>query len=53
MLMPELVEYPEQGEVFAMTEPPYTAGEHDAEQHGRIVRVFKRADGMPIPPDSK
>jgi uncharacterized cupin superfamily protein len=51
MLMPELVEYPESGRVFAMTEAPYSEGKHDPEEHGRIVRVFKRDDGTPVPPD--
>jgi uncharacterized cupin superfamily protein len=52
MLMPEVVEYPERGEVFVMTEPPYTKGLHDPEEHGRLLRVFDRDGGRPIPPDS-
>jgi uncharacterized cupin superfamily protein len=51
MKMPELVEYPEQGRVFAMTEPPYTEAAHDPEEHGRLLRVFSHADGVPVPPD--
>ena len=52
MLMPEVVEYPEEGRVFVMTEPPYTKGLHDPESHGRLLRVFDRAEGRPVPPDS-
>jgi uncharacterized cupin superfamily protein len=52
MLMPELVEYPERGEVFVMSEPPYTEGVHDPSEHGRLLRVFDRAQGRPVPPDS-
>jgi len=52
MLMPEVVEYPEEGRVFVMTEPPYTEGVHDPEQHGRLLRVFDRDAGKPVPPDS-
>ena len=51
MNMPELVEYPEQDRVFVMTEPPYSEGLHDAEEHGRILRVFSRSEGQPVPPD--
>jgi uncharacterized cupin superfamily protein len=50
--MPEIVEYPEQGNVFVMTEGPYTDGVNDPDTHGRIVRVFSRDDGRPVPPDS-
>jgi uncharacterized cupin superfamily protein len=50
-LMPDVVEYPERGDVFVMTEPPYTQGIHDPEQHGRLLRVFDRAQGRPVPPD--
>jgi hypothetical protein len=38
-------------EVFVMTDPPYTEGIHDPEQHGRLLRVFERAQGRPVPPD--
>ena len=51
MLMPEVVEYPDEGRVFVMTEPPYTDGLHDPEAHGRLLRVFERDAGRPIPPD--
>jgi uncharacterized cupin superfamily protein len=51
MQMPELVEYPERGELFVMTEPPYSAGSRDPEEHGRILRGFTLADGHPVPPD--
>lgn len=53
MLMPEVVEYPERpngGGVFVMSEPPYSGAEYD-EQRGRVVRLFWRNDGLPIPPD--
>ncbi len=53
LLMPEVVEYPERpdgGSVFVMTEPPYTGAPLD-ERIGRIVRVFRRDDGRPVPPD--
>ena len=51
MLMPEVVEYPEDGRVFVMTEPPYTDAPLDPD-HGRILRVFNRADAKPVPPDA-
>jgi uncharacterized cupin superfamily protein len=51
MLMPEVVEYPERGDVFVMTEPPYTTGTHDPDEHGRLLRVFDRSEGRPVPPD--
>jgi uncharacterized cupin superfamily protein len=53
-LMPEVVEYPERengGGVFVMTEPPYTDAPYD-EARGRILRLFWRDDGLPIPPDT-
>ena len=52
--MPEVVEYPERdkgGGVFVMTEPPYTGAAYD-EMKGRVLRLFWRDDGLPIPPDS-
>jgi uncharacterized cupin superfamily protein len=52
MLMPEVVEYPDEGRTFVMTEPPYTEGTHDPEQHGRLLRVFTTDEGRPVPPDS-
>ena len=51
-VMPEVVEYPERGTVFVMTEPPYTEGLHDPESHGRILRVFDRDGGRAVPPDA-
>src|SRR5712691_11691451 len=51
LAMPEVVEYPERDEVFVMTEPPYTDGLHDPESHGRLLRVFARGVGQPVPPD--
>ena len=51
MLMPEVVEYPERGHVFVMSEPPYTEGVHDPDEHGRLLRVFEREQGQPVPPD--
>lgn len=50
-LMPEIVEYPERDDVFVMTEAPYTQGANDPVQHGRILRVFDRVQGRPVPPD--
>jgi uncharacterized cupin superfamily protein len=53
MVMPEVVEYPERpkgGGVFVMTEPPYTSAPYDVGR-GRILRVFQRDDGHPVPPD--
>ena len=50
MLMPEVVEYPEEERVFVMTEPPWTDKPYDEEQ-GRIVRAFERGAGRPVPPD--
>jgi len=52
MIMPEVVEYPERGDVFVMTEPPYADGEHDPVTHGRLLRVFQRDVGQPVPPDT-
>jgi uncharacterized cupin superfamily protein len=52
MLMPEVVEYPERGTVFVMTEPPYTEGVHDPDRHGRVLRVFERDAGRAVPPDA-
>jgi uncharacterized cupin superfamily protein len=51
MLMPEVVEYPERDDLFVMTEPPYTEGAPEGETRGRLLRVFHRADGAPVPPD--
>lgn len=51
MLMPEVVEYPERGDAFVMTEPPYTGAPYD-ETRGRILRVFHLADGQPVTPDA-
>jgi uncharacterized cupin superfamily protein len=51
--MPEIVEYPEEGEegrVLAMTEPPYSEAQYD-DSRGRLIRVFRRDQGQPIPPD--
>jgi uncharacterized cupin superfamily protein len=53
MAMPDVVEYPERpdgGGVFVMTEPPYTDAPYD-EARGRVLRVFRRDDGWPVPPD--
>jgi uncharacterized cupin superfamily protein len=50
MVMPEVVEYPDSG--IVMTEPPYTEGVRDPEEHGRLLRVFEREQGRPVPPDS-
>ena len=52
MNMPEVVEYPERGTVFVMTEPPFTQDTGEAERHGRILRVFERDSGRPVPPDA-
>jgi uncharacterized cupin superfamily protein len=54
MNMPEIVEYPEEGEngrVLAMTEPPWSELPYD-EARGRLIRVFRRNQGQPVPPDS-
>jgi uncharacterized cupin superfamily protein len=54
MLMPEVVEYPERpngGGVFVMTEPPWTNAPLD-EARGRLLRVFERDAGSPVPPDA-
>ena len=51
LLMPEVVEYPEREHVFVMTEPPYSDAEYDPAS-GRIIRLFWRNDGLPIPPDA-
>jgi uncharacterized cupin superfamily protein len=54
MNMPEIVEYPEEGEtgrVLAMTEPPWSETPYD-ESKGRLIRVFRRNEGQAIPPDA-
>jgi uncharacterized cupin superfamily protein len=51
MNMPEVVEYPERDDAFVMTEPPYTEGSPEGETRGRLLRVFHRKDGAPVPPD--
>jgi uncharacterized cupin superfamily protein len=51
MNMPEIVEYPERDDAFVMTEPPYTEGSPEGETRGRLLRVFHRKDGAPVPPD--
>lgn len=48
--MPDVVEYPERDEVFVMTEPPY--GEGDPGPAGRLLRVYPRDAGRPVPPDA-
>ncbi len=50
--MPELVEYPERGDVFAMSEPPFTDAPLD-ESYGRVLRVFHKDDAFAVPPDEK
>jgi uncharacterized cupin superfamily protein len=50
MLMPEIVEYPEDGRVLAMTEPPWSEAPYD-DAKGRLIRVFEREQGRPVPPD--
>jgi len=52
MNMPDVVEYPERDSVFVMTEPPYTEPTDDSERRGRILRVFDRGAGQPVPPDA-
>ena len=49
--MPEVVQYPERDDVFVMTEAPFSDAPLD-EQRGRILRVFERAAGRPVPPDA-
>jgi uncharacterized cupin superfamily protein len=54
MNMPEIVEYPEEGDdgqVLAMTEPPWSEAPYD-ESKGRLIRVFRHNQGQPIPPDT-
>jgi len=54
MNMPEIVEYPEEGEdgrVLAMTEPPWSEAPYD-DAKGRLIRIFRRNQGEPIPPDT-
>jgi uncharacterized cupin superfamily protein len=51
MAMPEVVEYPESGRVFVMSEPPWTDAEYDP-LRGRVIRSFAKADGRPVPPDA-
>ena len=52
LAMPDVVEYPERAQVFVMTEPPYTGAPLD-ESVGRLLRVFDKADGQPVPPDGE
>jgi uncharacterized cupin superfamily protein len=51
MNMPEVVEYPERDDAFVLTEPPYTEGSPEGATRGRLLRVFHRKDGAPVPPD--
>jgi uncharacterized cupin superfamily protein len=54
MNMPEIVEYPDEGEdgrVLAMTEPPWSEAPYD-DSKGRLIRVFRRNQGQPVPPDT-
>jgi uncharacterized cupin superfamily protein len=51
MVMPDLVEYPERGRAFVMTEPPYTDAPYDPGR-GRVLRVFDIDAGRPVPPDA-
>jgi uncharacterized cupin superfamily protein len=54
MNMPEIVEYPEEGDdgrVLVMTEPPWSDAPYD-DSKGRLIRVFRRSEGRPVPPDS-
>jgi uncharacterized cupin superfamily protein len=50
LVMPDVVEYPERGRAFVMTEPPWTDAPYD-EARGRIIRSFEIASGTPVPPD--
>jgi uncharacterized cupin superfamily protein len=50
MNLPDVVEYPESDDVFVLTEPPYT--DLPEPEQGRLLRVFKRGDGTPVPPDA-
>jgi hypothetical protein len=49
MNMPDDVEYLERDDVFVLTEAPYT--DRAEPEQGRLLRVFHRADGKPVPPD--
>jgi uncharacterized cupin superfamily protein len=49
MNMPDVVEYLERDDVFVLTEAPYT--DRAEPEQGRLLRVFHRADGKPVPPD--
>ena len=51
MVMPEVVEYPDTGNVFVMSEPPWTDAPYD-EARGRVIRSFTKSDGRPVPPDA-
>ena len=51
MRMPDVVEYPERDTIFVLTEPPYTDAPLDP-GFGRVLRVFKRDDGRPVPPEA-
>jgi hypothetical protein len=47
--MPEVVAYPEGDNLFVMTQPPFSDVEDESAD--RILRVFHRPEGRPIPPD--
>jgi uncharacterized cupin superfamily protein len=50
MEWPEVVEYPERDEVYVRTERSWTDARYD-ERRGRLLRIFARRDGRPVPPD--
>lgn len=53
MRVPEVVEYPERGEIFLMTTLPYRERTPEIEEQGCVVRGFRLADGRPYPPDAE
>jgi uncharacterized cupin superfamily protein len=50
MEWPEVVEYPERDEVYVRTERSWTDARYD-ERRGRLLRIFARRDGRPVPPE--
>jgi uncharacterized cupin superfamily protein len=51
MLMPDVVEYPETGRIFVMSEPPWSDAPYD-DARGRVIRSFAKRDGRAVPPDA-
>lgn len=52
MLMPEVVGVPGARRGLHDDRAAVHEGTHDPEEHGRMLRVFERSAGRPVPPDA-